>query len=112
MSRLPSAIDAKRATRTAQPVVESPFVDSPMFEDKASPFSASRADPTPPTAARPAHAPAPAPGQLHDARAVPRSLDKPLDVAADATRKRTDDSALTDAIERALDEADGPPSPK
>jgi hypothetical protein len=43
---------------------------------------------------------------------VPRSLDKPLEVAADATRKRTDDSALTDAIERALDEADGPPSPK
>jgi len=100
------AIDAKRVTRPT-PGSESPFADSPLFEDKASPFSPARADPTPPTVAK--HAP------MSDARAAiaaARSFDRPPEVAAEPARKRPDDSALTDAIERALDEADGTPSPK
>jgi hypothetical protein len=108
LARLPSALDARRATRPTQPTGESPFGEPPLFDDKASPFSASRADPTPPTAAKPAPVLAPA----QDARAAPRGFDKPLDIAAEPSRKRTDDSVLSDAIDRAIDESDGTPSPK
>lgn len=112
LARLPSAVDPRRATRPTQPAGESPFGDPPMLDDKASPFSASRVDPTPPTAARPAPAPVPVPAPAYDARSAPRGFDKPLDITAEASRKRTDDSALSDAIDRALDEADSTPPPK
>jgi hypothetical protein len=90
------ATDARRVARPTSPRDESPVVDQPMFEDQSPPFSASRADPTLPTAPRPSPV-----SEVRAAFAATRAVDK-----------RPDDSALSDAIERALGDADDPSAPR
>jgi hypothetical protein len=79
---IPSVEPRRAASPTAQQRGETPVVDTPMFDDKDAPFSATRADPTVPTAAKPQPAP-------------------------EAGRKRTEDLALSEAIERALADEEG-----
>jgi hypothetical protein len=86
-----------RRTAPAAPRAEAPVVDVPIFEDNSPPFSTSRADPTQPTALRPVS------GEI---RPAPRSADRPPEIQHEAAPKRVDDTALSAAIDRALDETD------
>jgi hypothetical protein len=105
-SRLSSQVPAPEPRRTApaHARAESAAVDVPIFDDKSPPFSTSRADATAPTVARPHPAP-----DARAASAAARAADKPAEIAHEATRKRPDDAALSDAIDRALDDAEGTP---
>ncbi|TMQ03250.1 MAG: hypothetical protein E6J90_08755 [Deltaproteobacteria bacterium] len=98
LAPLASIADVRRATPPTASRGESPvIVDASLFDDTDSPFPASRPD---------------RPATDRPASAAPRTVDKALEIAAEASRKRGDDSALGDAIDRALDEAEGPPSSK
>jgi hypothetical protein len=77
---------------------EAPVVDVPMFEDKSPPFATPRGDPTAPTAVRVT--------ETRPATAPPR-VERPPETAHEAGAKRLDDSALGEAIDRALDDPDG-----
>ena len=74
------------------------MVDIPIFEDKSPPFSTSRADPTAPLAR---------PAESRPATIPPRIVERPPEIAHEAGAKRLDDTALGEAIDRALDDTDG-----
>ena len=98
LSRLPSHAPVPDPRRTAPPArAETPVVDVPVFEDNSPPFAASRADPTQPAALRPVS------GEI---RPAPRSADRPPEIPHETAPKRLDDTALSAAIDRALDETD------
>jgi hypothetical protein len=105
-SRLPpqAPIPEPRRTAPAPARADSPIVDVPIFEDRSPPFSTSRADPTAPTAAKPHLA-----AEARAALPAPRATDRPPEMAHEAGAKRLDDTALSEAIDRALDGADGAP---
>jgi len=86
-----------RRTAPPPPRVEAPVVDVPIFEDNSPPFATGRADPTPPGTQKPVS------GEI---RPAPRSADRPPDSQNETAPKRLDDTALSAAIDRALDETD------
>ena len=100
------AAEAWRASRPTPPRGEPPVVDMPMFEDRSPPFATPRADPTLPGVPRPLAA-----SETKPPTASPRAADKPPEAAAEAGRKRSDDS-LGDAIDRLLDDSDDTPLPR
>jgi hypothetical protein len=91
-----------RRTAPGPARAEPPVVDVPLFEDKSPPFSTTRADPTAPSAVRP-HPPV----EDRAATAPPRTVERPPEILHEAGAKRLDDSALGEAIDRALDDTDG-----
>lgn len=105
-SRLPpqAPVPEPRRTAPAPARAEPPIVDVLIFDDKSPPFSTSRADPTAPTAARPHPA-----AEARAAAPAPRTVDRPPEIAHEAGAKRVDDTALSEAIDRALNDADGAP---
>jgi len=86
--------------RRTAPRVDPPVVDVPMFEDRSPPFSLPRADPTAPGVVRSA------PDEGRPAIIPPRSVERPADAPHELGPKRIDDSALSAAIDRALDDPD------
>jgi hypothetical protein len=91
-----------RRTAPGPARAEPPVVDVPIFEDKSPPFSTTRADPTASTAARPHPA-----AEARAATAPPRTVERLPEIAHEVGAKRLDDSALGEAIDRALDDTDG-----
>ena len=91
-----------RRTAPGPARAEPPVVDVPIFEDKSPPFSTSRADPTAPTAVRPHGA-----AEARAATSPPRTVERTPEIAHEAGAKRLDDSALGEAIDRAIDDTDG-----
>ena len=107
--------DLKRVTKPTPPRGETPQVDSPMFEDKESPFGA-RSETTVPNATPVAIPPKTQPAsEAKAAIAATRTAglgEKPVEIASESSRKRADDSAIGKAIDKALDEEEGTPPPK